>query len=439
MTSSIIAQTLSQDLDQSDSLNAFLKTIRTLPQQCRKTEINKCAKTFDVQPSLVQVIHDFFYEDKIAIPIPEPSEETRTATQLAKILHKALRKYVHCRPYERKALVLWILQTWFVDYVKFVPYLLIDSPEPACGKSQTLTFLEQTCRKAALIPSLTAAVLTRIMTSNTPPTLLVDESDYQKRALDSCRDFINGGYQRSGKAIKADLNNQRGMIQYNAFGNKAFAGIDLCQIIAPTVTSRSIVIHLKRRETQDDEIFINDMALAIEKPGWEKIRCALRGMETDYATEFESAYLDSKTPIEYPEGIRNSRSKQIWRGIFVLAYLELKNHNDHTLLNWAKEAMSKTQLQQPEYLTIKERFLKNVKEIVAKVDLSFISTQAICDALNENPEWGWCELNNSDGIRVGTVGRWLNSYGLKSRRDLYVGHKSMGFYVNELRKFLERR
>lgn len=41
MTSSIIAQTLSQDLTQSDSLNAFLKIIRTLPRECHKTEINK--------------------------------------------------------------------------------------------------------------------------------------------------------------------------------------------------------------------------------------------------------------------------------------------------------------------------------------------------------------------------------------------------------------
>ena len=73
MTSSIIAQTLSQDLDQSDSLNVFLKTIRTLPQQCRKTEINKCARTFDVQPSLVQVVHDYFYKNESAIAIPEPS------------------------------------------------------------------------------------------------------------------------------------------------------------------------------------------------------------------------------------------------------------------------------------------------------------------------------------------------------------------------------
>ncbi|MBS5792793.1 MAG: DUF3631 domain-containing protein [Sutterella sp.] len=439
MTSSIIAQTLSQDLTQSDSLNDFLKNIRTLPRECHKTEINKCARTFDVQPSLVQVVHDYFYKNESAIAIPEPSEEERTATQLAKILHKALRKYVHCRPHESKALVLWILQTWFVDYVKYVPYLLIDSPEPACGKSQTLTFLEQTCRKAALIPSLTAAVLTRIMTSSTPPTLLIDEADYKKQALDLCRDFINGGYQRSGKAIKADLNNQRDIIQYNAFGNKAFAGIDLCQIIAPTVTSRSIVIHLKRRETKDDEIFVNDMALATGKSGWEKTRRCLRRMENDYSAEFESAYLDPSTPIEYPEGIRNSRSKQIWRGIFVLAYLELNKHNNRTLLNWAQEAMSKTQLQQPEYLTTKERFLKNVKEIVAKVDLSFISTHAICDALNENPEWGWCELNNSKGISVVTVGRWLNSYDLISRRDIYMGKKSSGFYVNELRKFLEMR
>ena len=439
MKDTIISQALNEKFENSDNLKLFLDAIQALHQQCHKTEINKLAKIFGVQPALVQAIHDYFHEEEIGIPIPEPSEKIWTATKLAKILYRALRKYIHCQPHERKALVLWILQTWFVDYVKYVPYLIIDSPEPACGKTQTLTFLAQTCRKAALIPSLTAAVITRIMTSNTPPTLLVDESDYKKRALNECRDFINGGYQRLGKALKADLNNQKGLIQYKAFGNKAFAGIDLCQIIGPTVISRSVVIRLKRRETKDNEIFIDDMALVTEKSGWLKMRQCLRRMEQDYASEFESAYLDPNTAIEYPKGIRDSRSKQIWRGIFVLAYLELKNYNDSILLHWAQEAMSQTQLQRPEYLSVKERFLKNVKEIIAKVDLNFISTQAICDALNKNPEWGWCERNNSTGIKVGQVGKWLNSYDLKSQRDIYMGNKSMGFYVNELKKFLKSR
>ena len=61
MISSIITQTLNQDLDRSDSLNAFLNTVKTIPQRYRRTEINKCARTFDVQPSLVQVVHDYFY------------------------------------------------------------------------------------------------------------------------------------------------------------------------------------------------------------------------------------------------------------------------------------------------------------------------------------------------------------------------------------------
>lgn len=439
MRNSIISQALDMKLDNSDSLKSFISEIKMLPSNCTQTKINKLAKTFCVEPSIVKAVHCCFRVSQVGMPLPEPSEQVMTATKLAKQLYKTISKYIGCESYERKMLVLWILQTWFIDYVCYVPYLFIDSPEAECGKTQTLTLLMQTCRKAALFDSTTVASIPRVMTSDTPPTLLIDESDCQRLKFGAGRDFINGGYQRTSSVVKADLNDQTGILTFSAFGNKVFAGIDLCQVLNAATVSRGIVFRLKRRKASDGETCFKDMTIAALNPGWKKLREYLRRMEIDYAEEFEKSYINEETPLDFPKGITSARAKQIWRGIFVLAYLETKKYGDETLLNWAKEAMLQTRVDREDFLSSKERFCRNLKEIIKNTEDSFISTQAICNALNENPEWGWCDMNNSKGISVRHVSLWIKSYGIESHREQYMDSKSMGFYTKDLKKFLDKK
>lgn len=101
--------------------------------------------------------------------------------------------------------------------------------------------------------------------------------------------------------------------------------------------------------------------------------------------------------------------------------------------------MLQTRVDREDFLSSKERFCRNLKEIIKNTEDSFISTQAICNALNENPEWGWCDMNNSKGISVRHVSLWIKSYGIESHREQYMDSKSMGFYTKDLKKFLDKK
>lgn len=432
-----IDQSLEQPVaNANNGVKNLLDSIASLPINSRKTDFNKIAKQYSISPTLVQLIFDYTHADDVAIPIPEPSKKSYSATQLAVRIYKRLNKYITCTPCEAKALTLWILSTWFVEYVKYVPYLFIDSPEPECGKTQTLVFLEQTCRKAAFVPSLTAAVITRVMTSDTPPTLLVDEADAQKKDLKQCKDFINAGYQRAGKTLKADLNDQRKLIKLNHFGNKAFAGIDICGIFPSSTISRSIVIRLRKRLSDDNETFIDDISLNVDGPEWERLRRALKRLELDYCEEFEEMYLNRETILNFPKGIRNGRLKQIWRGIFTLAHLEQKKTGKKKLLVWARQAMRALQKKDEDFLSEKQRFLKNLSEILSHYEESFITLQKILSELNDknnHADWGWCDYNNGTGIRGRMVSNWIKSYGFKSERNRQAPNNPTGWYVKDLK------
>lgn len=436
-----IDQSLEQPVaNANNGVKNFLDSIASLPINSRKTDFNKIAKQYSISPTLVQLIFDYTHADDVAIPIPGPSDKSFTATQLAEKIYAGLNKYITCKPYQAKALTLWILSTWFVEYVKYVPYLFIDSPEQACGKTQTLAFLEQTCRKAAFIPSLTAAVITRVMTADTPPTLLVDEADGKKKDLNQCKDFINAGYQRAGETLKADLNDQRKLIKLNHFGNKAFAGIDICSVFPSSTISRSIVIRLRKRFTDDSEVFIDDVSLNADKSGWEKLRRALKRLELDYCEEFEEMYLEPKTILNFPKGIRDGRLKQIWRGIFTLAHLEKKKTQNNKLLVWARQAMKALQKKDEDFLSEKQRFLKNLSEILSHYEGSFITLQKILSELNDkvnHADWGWCDYNNEKGISGNMVSKWIRSYGFKSKRNRQAPNSPAGWFVRDLKTIIK--
>lgn len=434
MKKDVITEILNQEHNNEDSLQDFLNKISSLPENSKKAEINKIAKEFVVPASFANFVHNYFCCNTVAMSIPEPSKKSYSATKLAKGIDKALSKFVHCQEYERKALVLWILNSWFVEYVKYVPYLIIDSAEPECGKSQTMAFLEQTCRKAAFVPSLTTAVITRIMTTDTPPTLLIDECDVAKKTLDQARDFINAGYQRSGMALKADLNDQRKLIKLEPFGNKAFAGIDICHTFPGTVISRCIVIHLKRYLSHDDECYVNDVTLTTENENWGKLRQYLRRMELNYSDKFEEIYNDPSSNLAYPQGVLSKRVKQIWRGIFVLAHIEKKQEGDSMLLKWAQEALKKLAPRDVDMLSEKERFKKNLQEVLADFKGDFISSAEIQNKLNANPEWGYCDMRGGKGISIRQFSLWLKSYNQYSHREFCDDVKQSGYFVKNLKK-----
>lgn len=419
---------------ESSPMSEFLDTIAVLPSDAKKPALNKIAKQFAVEVGLVKHIHNYFHVEDLSMPLPTAAERVIPLTKLAKKIKAAITKYISCSEIESKALTLWILQTWFVDYVERVPYLIINSPEPECGKSQLLKLLQLCTRKSCYMPSVTSAIIPRVLTGDTTPTLLIDETDTNIKAMHGAADIINDGYERGGRSFKADLNDQKRVVQYETFSNKAFAGIDIVHKLKSTVLTRSIVIRLKHIEVRDDQEIVQDLSLNKDKEGWEKLRSHLRKAELEFGELFQKMYHYSHSKLHCPKGIKSLRQRNIWKGIFVIANLAKTVDKDGLLLEWAQECISeltKLKIGSDEH---KDRLCSNIKEIVSATKEDFLPTMEIVNLLNENEDWGWkCERGGA-GLSPDAVARFFATYDLKSERKRSIDKK--GFYVNKLKKAL---
>lgn len=419
---------------ESSPMSEFLDTIAALPSDAKKPALNKIAKQFAVEVGLVKHIHNYFHAEDLSMPLPTAAERVIPLTRLAIIIKAAITKYISCSEIESKALTLWILQTWFVDYVERVPYLIINSPEPECGKSQLLKLLQLCTRKSCYMPSVTSAIIPRVLTGNTSPTLLIDETDTNIKAMYGAADIINDGYERGGRSFKADLNDQKKVVQYETFSNKAFAGIDIVHKLKSTVLTRSIVIRLKHIEVRDDQEIVQDLSLNKDKEDWERLRSHLRKAELEFGELFQKMYHYSHSKLHCPKGIKSLRQRNIWKGIFVIANLAKTIDKDDLLLKWAQECISeltKLKIGSDEH---KDRLCSNIKEIVSATKEDFLPTMEIVNLLNENEDWGWkCERGGA-GLSPDAVARFFATYDLKSERKRSIDKK--GFYVNKLKKAL---
>ena len=419
---------------ESSPMSEFLDTIAVLPSDAKKPALNKIAKQFAVEVGLVKHIHNYFHAEDLSMPLPTAAERVIPLTKLATIIKATITKYISCSEIESKALTLWILQTWFVDYVERVPYLIINSPEPECGKSQLLKLLQLCTRKSCYMPSVTSAIIPRVLTGDIAPTLLIDETDTNIKAMHGAADIINDGYERGGRSFKADLNDQKRVVQYETFSNKAFAGIDIVHKLKSTVLTRSIVIRLKHIEVRDDQEIVQDLSLNKDKEGWEKLRSHLRKAELEFGELFQKMYHYSHSKLHCPKGIKSLRQRNIWKGIFVIANLAKTVDKDGLLLEWAQECISeqtKLKIGSDEH---KDRLCSNIKEIVSATKEDFLPTMEIVNLLNENEDWGWkCERGGA-GLSPDAVARFFATYDLKSERKRSIDKK--GFYVNKLKKAL---
>ena len=284
------------------------------------------------------------------------------------------------------------------------------------------------------MPSVTSAIIPRVLTGNTSPTLLIDETDTNIKAMYGAADIINDGYERGGRSFKADLNDQKKVVQYETFSNKAFAGIDIVHKLKSTVLTRSIVIRLKHIEVRDDQEIVQDLSLNKDKEDWERLRSHLRKAELEFGELFQKMYHYSHSKLHCPKGIKSLRQRNIWKGIFVIANLAKTIDKDGLLLKWAQECISeltKLKIGSDEH---KDRLCSNIKEIASATKEDFLPTMEIVNLLNENEDWGWkCERGGA-GLSPDAVARFFATYDLKSERKRSIDKK--GFYVNKLKKAL---
>lgn len=181
----------------------------------------------------------------------KPAPEEDLGGLLADV-ERFIRKYVLTGQAEGTALALWVAHTHAFEAAECTPYLYITSPEKGSGKTRLQEALALLVARPWFTARVSAAVLVRKVSRDTP-TLLLDETDSALKAdkeySEALRGLLNAGYRRGGVAsLCVKKGGDFDLVDFSVFCAKALSGIGQ---LPDTVADRSIRINMKRRSPDE--------------------------------------------------------------------------------------------------------------------------------------------------------------------------------------------
>ncbi len=173
---------------------------------------------------------------------------TEDGITLVQSLEKFLTRYVILPARTALPLTLWVLMTYTFDSFDAVPYLVISSPAPRCGKTRLLECLELVASKSRRASNVSEAALFRNI-EKCAPTLMLDEAETlrgKSERAEYLRQILNAGNRRGAVVTRcvgqgANLDAQ----DFSVFCPKVLAGIGN---FPQTITDRAIIIAMQRRK-----------------------------------------------------------------------------------------------------------------------------------------------------------------------------------------------
>lgn len=325
-----------------------------------------------------------------------------------------LNKFVTMKPEQAIVTSLWAAATWFVDSFDFVPYLLITSKTKECGKSRLLTFLELLVKKPTQASDVTPAAVFRLLSKETR-TLLMDEVDQYVADRAGFFSILNDGNTRGKKVYRAASNAKGGFSDecksYECFGFKAVVGIN-AEKIQDTVTSRSIVVQLRRKARtrgvrikfkQFDSEFasLRSRFYTLSLRYGDKVRELTESGTIKFPLEFSDRQVEGFEPL--------------WAMLNCMA--------DKKTQKVCKEACRRCTEQM--VASSEKALLLNIYKIVENIQQESIKTLDLLDKLHLVPEW-----RDLSPKKLGDI---LDTFQVKSHH-IWRENNARGYFVNQLKQ-----
>jgi len=186
-----------------------------------------------------------------AIPQDGQIAASEDGAAVVRDLEDFLTRYVILPERTALPLALWVLMTHTFDLFDAVPYLLINSPAPRCGKTRLLECLELVASEPRRASNVSEAALFR-MIQKLSPTLLLDEAE-----------TLSGKSERAEYLLQIlNAGNRRGAVVTRCTGQGAYLDAEDFSVFCPkvlagignfpqTITDRAIVIAMQRRKDSE--------------------------------------------------------------------------------------------------------------------------------------------------------------------------------------------
>jgi hypothetical protein len=229
-------------------------------------------------------------------------------------IDKMLRRFVSARDHVWHVCALWVLHCWAIDAFHTTGRLIIESPEPECGKSTLLDVMALMLDDPVSDVSITGAAVARILQQRTTEFLL-DECDKNigRKDADQVETFslllaiANGGYRR-GKTRTVCLPPKWEPTKLPIFAPMAFAGLN--STLDKPFRTRAIHLWLDRDDPPEEFEWSEEL-----DEEFKALRGEIKEWVDNYGDVIKATKLEKK---DRPEGLK-ARLAEVWLPLFRIA------------------------------------------------------------------------------------------------------------------------
>jgi hypothetical protein len=352
----------------------------------------------------------------VEVPHPQgvlpPSDDVRG---LVRDLESFFATYVIFPERTRLPLALWTLMTHTFDAFDAVPYLIIGSPTPRCGKTRLLECLELVVSMPKRASNVSEAALFRTI-EKFMPTLLLDEAETlsgKSERAEFLRQILNAGNRRGSVVTRCvGLGANLEPRDFSVFCPKVLAGIGN---FPQTITDRAIVIEMQRRK--DSERVARFLYRKVER---------LSKALSERAREFVTKQRDEIGAVY--EGIElefiSDRDAEAWAPLFAILSIAAPERLPELKLCAEKLTSSKSANAEDDSLAL--RLLADMRDVWPESEPK-IFTAELLKRLKSIEDGPWAA---DERFNPRKLGRLLKPFGV-TPQTLQIGSENLKGYYRE--------
>lgn len=353
-------------------------------------DVQKYARALEANPGLLRDV--------------ETSADTAKAVllgedgaALVRDVENFLTRFVILPAHAALPLALWTLMTHTFHSFDAVPYLVISSPAPRCGKTRLLECLELMVSTPRRASNVSEAALFR-MIEKLSPTLLLDEAETlsgKSERAEYLRQILNAGNRRG--AVVTRCTGQGASLDaedFSVFCPKVLAGIGS---FPQTITDRAIFIAMQRRkDCEKVERFLYRTVEPIGSALSDRASALVRQRRDEIGAAYEAAVLD----------FISDRDAEAWGPLF--AILSVAAPERLTELRTCAERLTHSKGANAEDDSLALRLLLDMREVWFDSEPK-IFTAELLQRLKKIEDGPWASDERFDGRRLS---RLLRPFGI---------------------------
>jgi len=335
---------------------------------------------------------------------PEPWPDPVDGDVILAETESQIKRFVIVTDEQALAIALWVFHAHALDAADVSPPLTFKSPVPECGKTTAEAVVGRLTPLSILTSNISPAAMFRLIDKYCP-TLLIDEGDTFVKLSEDMRGILNASHFRNSAFVVRAVGDDFEPKQFSTWCPKVIA---LIGDLPPTLTSRSILIPMKRkRGNQTTERFSPKEAY----PDLQILRRKIARWSTDSLPTLK------KLPLEIPTELGNNRARDNWIPLLVIAGA-IGGKWPHRA-RAAAIGLSGVEVEEP----LNVELLRDVRDLfypsVTSDDPSILDdgkvfSKTLTESLVNLAERPWASLSKGRPMSQNTLARFLREFGIKS-------------------------